>query len=154
MKRRVAGLSAVAEPLPSVPDGLCLVRVEGAQHRWHAQRPYYVLRFSVIEPKHSAGTPVLGRLYCTPKTMWKLGWFLRDFLYDPELLSHDEIDEAALRGLTGVVKVSHTVRNGVSLVNLDAFAAASQWRELSTSTGVPPQPVTVAKPATKGRTLR
>ena len=27
-----------------------------------------------------------------------LGWFLRDFLYDPELLSQDEVDERALRG--------------------------------------------------------
>ena len=34
-----------------------------------------------------AGEPVIGRLYCTTKAMWKLGWFLRDFLYDPELLS-------------------------------------------------------------------
>jgi len=54
--------------------------------------------------------------------MWKLGWFLRDFLYDPELLSQDEIDEHALRGLIGVVKISHTVVNGISLVNFDGFA--------------------------------
>ena len=63
--------------------------------------------------------------------MWKLGWFLRDFLYDPELLSQDEVDERALRGLVGVVKISHTVVNGISLVNFDGFAPASQWEELS-----------------------
>lgn len=154
MKRHLPGLSAVAEPLPSVPDGVFLVRVEGAQHRWHAQKPYYVLRFSVAEPKPFAGTPIVGRLYCTPKAMWKLGWFLRDFLYDPELLSRDEIDERALRGLTGVLKITHTVRNGISLVNLDGFAPASQWEELTAATRVPPQPTTDLRPAKKERTSR
>jgi hypothetical protein len=27
--------------------------------------------------------------------MWNLGQFLRDFLYDPELLSQDEVDDAS-----------------------------------------------------------
>jgi hypothetical protein len=70
--------------------------------------------------------------------MWKLGWFLRDFLYDPESLTRDEIDEKALRGLLGVVKISHTVVNGVSLVNFDGFAPASQWEELSVGLSVLP----------------
>ena len=70
--------------------------------------------------------------------MWKLGWFLRDFLYDPELLSQDEVDERALRGLVGVVKISRTVVNGVSLVNFDGFAPASQWEELASTVHVPP----------------
>jgi hypothetical protein len=63
--------------------------------------------------------------------LWKLGWFLRDFLYDPELLAHEQLDEKALPGLRGVVKVSHVVVNGVPLTNLDGFAPASQWEELS-----------------------
>jgi len=63
--------------------------------------------------------------------MWKLGWFLRDFLYDPELLAHEQVDEKALLGLRGVVKISHTVINGIALINLDGFAPASQWEELS-----------------------
>jgi hypothetical protein len=63
--------------------------------------------------------------------MWKLGWFLRDFLYDPELLAHEQVDEKALPGLRGVVKISHTVINGISLINFDGFAPASQWEELS-----------------------
>ena len=70
--------------------------------------------------------------------MWKLGWFLRDFLYDPELLSQGEVDERALRGLVGVVKISHTVINGISLVNFDGFAPASQWEELSATISNPP----------------
>lgn len=154
MKRHLPGLSATtAESQPAVPDGLFLVRLESAQHSWHTQKPFYVLRFSVLEPKQFAGLPIIGRLYCTPKAMWKLGWFLRDFLYDPELLSQDDLDEQALRGLTGVVKISHSVVNGISLVNLDGFAPASQWEELSTSSRVPPRIVAaVARCTGKERT--
>jgi hypothetical protein len=56
---------------------------------------------------------------------------LRDFLYDPELLGSEEIDEKALFGLRGVVKISHATLNGRALLNLDGFAPASQWEELS-----------------------
>ncbi len=104
---------------------------------WHVQKPFYMLRLSVLEPKPFAGAAIVGRLYCTAKTMWKLGWFLRDFLYDPELLTRDEIDEHALRGLVGVVKISHMVVNRVALVNFDGFAPASQWEELNTSLPLP-----------------
>jgi hypothetical protein len=38
--------------------------------------------------------------------LWKLSWFLRDFVYDPELLGREEIDEKALFGLRGIVKYS------------------------------------------------
>jgi len=130
----------VANPGIRLPDGFFLVCVETAQRRWHAQKPFYSIRFSVIEPKQFAGLPVVGRLYCTQKAMWKLGWFLRDFLYDPELLSQDELDEHAVRGLIGVIKTSHTIRNGIALVNFDGFAPASQWEELSASIRVPPEP--------------
>jgi hypothetical protein len=53
------------------------------------------------------------------------------FLYDPELLTHEQVDEKVLPGLRGVVKISHTVINGISLINLDGFAPASQWEGLS-----------------------
>ena len=134
MRRQLPGLSETSrEPRPTIPDGVFLVRLDNAQHRWHAQKPFYVLRLSILEPMELAGASIVGRLYCTSKAMWKLGWFLRDFLYDPELLTRDEIDEHALRGLLGVVKISHTVVNGISLVNLDGFAPASHWEELSPS---------------------
>jgi hypothetical protein len=132
MKRRFAGLQETGSP-NEVPDGVFLVRVEKAEYRWHAQKPFYILRLSVLEPKQSAGRRISGRLYCTAKALWKLGWFLRDFLYDPDLLSSEEIDEKALFGLRGVVKVSHTILNGRSLLNLDGFAPASQWKELSSA---------------------
>ena len=72
----------------------------------------------------SAGGPVLG------DTEFQ---FLRDFVYDPESLGREEIDEKALSGLRGVVKISHTTVNGTSLLNFDGFAPASQWEELSCS---------------------
>ena len=132
MKRQVPGLAeTVRDSRPEIPDGIFLVRVEGAQFRWHAQKPFYVLRLSILEPDALAGRSIIGRLYCTAKAMWKLGWFLRDFLYDPELFAHEQVDEKALPGLRGVVKISHTMLHGISLVNLDGFAPASQWEELS-----------------------
>jgi hypothetical protein len=138
MKRQLPGLSdTVRQSQSALPDGIFLVRLVSAQHRWHAQRAFYILRLSVVEPKLFAGSPIVGRLYCTAKAMWKLGWFLRDFLYDLELLTRDEIDEHALRGLVGIVKISHTVVNGVSLVNFDGFAPASQWEELSAFLPIP-----------------
>jgi hypothetical protein len=137
MKRRIQGLSAtVSSDWSDVPDGVFLVRVDRAQYRWHLQKPYYSLRLTVLEPRELAGRLVSGRLYCTAKALWKLGWFLRDFLYDPELLSTEEVDDKALSGLRGVVKVSHTTVNGTSLLNFDGFAPASQWDELSSSVSV------------------
>ena len=140
MKRQLPGLSeAAGESRAAIPDGVFLVRVASAQYRWHAQKPFYGLRLSILEPKVFNGHCIVSRLYCTPKAMWKLGWFLRDFIYDPELLSQSEVDERALRGLVGVVKISHTVLNGIRLVNLDGFALASQWEELSTAITIPPE---------------
>ena len=132
MKRQVPGLAATArDSRPEIPDGIYRVRVDGAQFRWHTHKPLYILRLSVLEPRALTGQLIVGWLYCTEKAMWKLGWFLRDFLYDPELLAHEQVDEKALLGLRGVVKISHTVINGIALINLDGFAPASQWEELS-----------------------
>ena len=132
MKRRIQGLhEADRSAADELPDGLFLVRVQQAQYRWHAQKPYYILRFLILEPKPMAGRSITGRVYCTPKALWKLSWLLRDFGYDIEMLGRDEVDEKALVGLCGVVKISHAVLNGTSLLNLDGFAPASQWEELS-----------------------
>jgi len=131
MKRRISGLHDADRSPDEVNDGLYLLRVDRAQYRWHAQKPYYLLRFTVLEPKHLAGRSIAGRIYCTARAMWKLSWFLRDFGYDTELLGRDEIDDKGLIGLRGVVKISHVVRHGLSILNLDGFAPASQWEELS-----------------------
>jgi len=139
MKRQLPGLSEAAqESRTSLPDGIYLVRVDSAQYSWHAQKPFYSLRLSVLEPTEFVESSIVSRLYCTVKAMWKLAWFLRDFLYDPELLSQSEIDERALLSLVGVVKISHTVVNGIRLPNLDGFAPASKWQELSATPAVSP----------------
>ncbi len=131
MKRRFPGLhEADRSAANEIPDGMYLARVARAQYRWHAQKPFYIVRLEVLEPRAQAGRPLTGRLYCTPKALWKLLWFLRDFGYDAESVGHDEIDEKKLPGLTGVVKVSQTLVNGTSLLNLDGFAPASQWEGL------------------------
>jgi len=69
-----------------VPDGIYLVRVDRVQYGRKAQQPFFLLHLAVLEPKAFAGRRLMSRLYCTQKAMRKLGWFLRDFLYDPELL--------------------------------------------------------------------
>jgi hypothetical protein len=132
MRRRIQGLhEADQSAADQVRDGLLLVRVERAYHRWQSRKPFYLLRFSVVEPKELSGHSVSGRLYCTQRALWKLTWFLRDFGYDTELLGRDEIDEKSLVGLRGVIKISHVVVNGACLLNLDGFAPAAQWEELS-----------------------
>jgi hypothetical protein len=134
MRRRIEGLCNADQSSAGVfPDGLFLVRVERVQYRWHAQKPYCELRLEVLEPKKLAGHLISGRLYCSPKALWKLNWFLRDFGYDTELLGRDEIDDNNLVGLQGVVKIRHLVLNGTSLLNLDGFAPATQWEELATA---------------------
>jgi hypothetical protein len=134
MKRRIQGLhEADSSAAAQVRDGLFLVRVERAYHRWDARKPFYLLRFSILEPKELGRQSITGRLYCTPKALWKLTWFLRDFGYDNELLRQDEIDDKGLVGLRGVVKISHVVLNGTSLLNLDGFAPTSRWEELSSA---------------------
>jgi hypothetical protein len=134
VRRRIQGLhEADLSAASQVRDGLLLVRVERAHHRWDSRKPFYLLRFSILEPKELTGHSIASRLYCTPRALWKLTWFLRDFGYDAELLGQDEIDDKNLVGLRGVVKVSHAVLNGTSLLNLDGFAPASQWEHLSST---------------------
>jgi hypothetical protein len=132
MKRQIAGLHAADRcAADQIPDGLFLVRVQRVQFRRQAQKPYYSLALAILEPGRCAHHVISSRLYCNPKALWKFNWFLRDFGYDVELLGRDEVDETELIGLTGVVKISHVVFNGTSLLRLDGFAAAGRWEELS-----------------------
>jgi hypothetical protein len=134
MKHRFPGLNQAAQPA-EVPDGVYLVRVQRAQYRWHAQKPFYAVQFSVLEPKQFAASLLSGRIYCTEKALWKLSWFLRDFGYGSELLGRDELDEGALVKLHGVIKITHTTVNGTSLLNFVGFAPAERWEELSSVSG-------------------
>ena len=132
MKRRFQDLSSTALATTGVPDGVFLVRVDQVRYSRERQKPFYAIRFSVLEPEVLAGRTFSGRLYCTPRALWKFSWFLRDFGYDPELLGRDEVEEKSLIGLRGIVKLSHTVVNGRTLLNLDAFAQAGAWESIST----------------------
>jgi hypothetical protein len=132
MKRQITGLHAADRcAADQIPDGVFLVRVQRVHFRRQAQKPYYTLSLAIIEPSRFAGHVISSRLFCNPKALWKLNWFLRDFGYDTELLGQDEVDETQLLGLKGVVKISHIVFNDASLPRLDGFAPASRWEELS-----------------------
>jgi hypothetical protein len=132
MRRQIAGLHAADRcAADQIPDGVFLVRVQRVYFRRQAQKPYYTLSLAVLEPSRFAGHVISSRLYCNPKALWKLNWFLRDFGYDAELLGRDEVDETELVGLRGVVKISHISFNGTSLPRLDGFAGTARWEELS-----------------------
>jgi hypothetical protein len=138
MKRHFPGLHLESKNGNDVLEGVFLVRVAQASYRWHREKPFFALQFSILEPKELAGQSLSGRLYGTPKALWKLNWFLRDFGYEHELLLRDEVDEKALVGLRGVLQTSRTTRNGRSFLNLEAFAPAGDWEELrsaATSSG-------------------
>jgi hypothetical protein len=132
MKRQITGLHAADRcAADQIPDGVFLVRVQRLKFHRQAQKPYYTLALAILEPSRFAAHVLSSRLYCSPKALWKLIWFLRDFGYDTELLGRDEVDENQLIGLKGVVKISHIVLNGTSLIPLDGFASAGRWEELS-----------------------
>ena len=133
MRRNIPGLHTESRHDSDLLEGTFLVRVDRAFYRWHLQKPFFALRFSVLEPREQAGRTISGRVYCTSKALWRLNWFLRDFGYDHELFNRDEVDEKALLGLTGVIRTSRTTRNGRSFLNLDAFASSGEWQELAVS---------------------
>jgi len=132
MRRQITGLHAADRCAANqIPEGVFLVRVQRVHFRRQQQKPYYTLSLVVLEPNRFADRVISSRLYCSPKALWKLNWFLRDFGYDTDLLGRDEVDETQLAGLKGVVKISHIVFNGTSLPRLDGFAPAGRWQELS-----------------------
>src|SRR5271154_800329 len=98
------------------------------------KKTFFTFRFSVLDPKEVAGQVISGRLFCTPKALWKLNWFLRDFGYDDDLFERDEVDERALPGLKGVLRTSYTTRGRRVFQNLDAFAPAMEWAVAATPT--------------------
>jgi len=127
MKRHIPGLHSIQASQDSPMVGAFLVRVARVSYRWHPHKPFLVVQFAVLEPKPHQSRTFSGRLYCSPKALWKLNWFLRDFGYDPDLLRQDQIDEKALLNLRGVVRTSPVRVNGHSYQNLEAFAPEGEW---------------------------
>ena len=131
MKRHIPGLHS-RQPNGEAPlEGLFLVRVEWASYRWHPQKAFLQVRFVVLEPASFERRSFSGRLYCSERALWRLNWFLRDFGYDMELLTQDQMDEKALINLRGVVRTTYKTLNGHTFQNLEAFAPESDWAELS-----------------------
>jgi hypothetical protein len=130
MKRRFEGLQQADRSSGDlIPDGIYLVQVKRCEYRRQTHKHYYSIRFVVLEPIAWRGREIRGCLYCGSRALWKLSWFLHDFGYDAELLGHSEVEENAISGLRGVLKISHTILNGVSLQKLEGFAPVTQWDE-------------------------
>jgi len=73
MRRYLPGLSDCARTSDcEITDGMYLVRVDGVRYRWHASKPFYRLRLSILEPSLFTGHTLVGRLYRTSQAMWKL----------------------------------------------------------------------------------
>lgn len=135
MKRQIAGLCAEAQH--DLPEGLFLVRVAAARYCWHPQKPFFSIRFAVLEPEEFESRSISGRFHCTPNALWKLNWFLRDFGYDPDLLGREEVDERSRLGLQGVVRTVRKNFGHRASLNLDSFALSGEWETLSTYLGSP-----------------
>jgi hypothetical protein len=131
MKRQFPGLHSEAARAEEALEGIFLVRVDRAYYRWHPQKPFFVLSFAILEPEDLAARKIMGRLYCTRKSLWKLNWFLRDFGYDTDLLGRDEVDEKALLGLTGILRTTRKAFAGRMFLNLEAFAPSTEWEFIS-----------------------
>jgi hypothetical protein len=129
MRRQIAGLNTFARDQLSIPDGAYLVRVERAKYCWEPTKPFLDLNVAVLKPSRSANLSIVGRIYCTPKALWKLNWFLREFEYDVDLFCRNEIDEKSLLGLVGIVRTCRHVVGDRTFLNLDAFANKSEWSE-------------------------
>jgi len=127
MIRKLPGLHTNPIDFAHDLNGFFLVQVKYAAYRWHPQKPFLAVRFRILEPEAYLNRSFSGRIYCSERALWRLHWFLRDFGYDSELLSRDQIDEKALLDLRGVIRTSATRYRGGSYQSLDGFAPASEW---------------------------
>jgi len=134
MKRRFLTLPQELDDPWAIPEGLYLVSLQRALY-FGRPKAFYQLQFQILRPEPWTHRVFSARLYCTAKTLSKLLWFLQAFAYDCELLARGEIDDQALVGLQGIVKISHARRNGRSYWNLDAFAHESRWSDPISLTG-------------------
>jgi hypothetical protein len=112
-----------------------LVRVESAEYHHDSRKPFFAIELELLQPKLPPYGCLLGRLYCTPRALWKLNWFLRDFGYDTDLLGREQIDDKALVGLVGIVRTTRRMLAGRSFLNFEAFAPKAEWDFLSSTAG-------------------
>jgi hypothetical protein len=131
MKRHIPGLHS-RQPNGELPWRACSwFASNGPPTAGIRKRPSCRSDSSCSNPKSFGRRSFSGRLYSTERALWKLNWFLRDFGYDMELLTQDQMDEKALINLRGVVRTTYKTLNGHTFQNLEAFAPESDWAELS-----------------------
>jgi hypothetical protein len=136
VKRHIPGLSVNSGIPEAALEGTFLVRVYSAEYRYESRKPFFAIKFALIQPKLPFYAHLVGRIYCTPRALWKLNWFLRDFGYDADLLSREQIDDKALVGLVGIVRTSRGTSMGRAFLKFEAFAPQSEWKFLSSTTGM------------------
>ena len=98
MRRQITGLHA-ADRMCRRPDCRMACSWFGCNESSFAGRPQSPttrLLWPFLSPVDLLAARLSSRLYCNPKALWKLNWFLRDFGYDTELLGRDEVDESQL----------------------------------------------------------
>ena len=64
MKRHFPGLHADTTRVNDFLEGIFLARVDRAYYRWHPQKPFFILSFTVLAPQElrlpqDCGTPLL-----------------------------------------------------------------------------------------------
>ncbi len=132
MRRQITGLHAADRcSADQIPDGVFLVRVQRVQFRRQAPKPYYTLALAILEPTRFSGRTLSSRLYCNPKALWKLNWFLRDFGYDTELLGRDEVDETQLVRSEGRGQDQSHRHQRCLPDPVRRLCSADRWEELS-----------------------
>jgi len=136
MRRHIPGLHSWQPEDSNLLRGLFLVRIDRAFFRWQQKKPYLELRFTILEPQALEQKTFVARLSSTEKALGKLTRFLKDFGYDAELLSRDELDVQALLGLRGVIQISPFTSAGRTYQNIEASAPIDEWTSLRTE-GVP-----------------
>jgi len=135
MRRLIPGLGSENWLPEAAVEGTFLVRVESAEYRHDSRKPFFAIKFELLQPQLPLFRHLLGRLYCTPRSLWKLNWFLRDFGYDTDLLGRAQVDDRALVGLVGIVRTSRQTLAGRAFLNFEAFAPQSKWDLLSSTAG-------------------
>ena len=132
MRRHIPGLHSWQPEDSNLLRGLFLVRIDRAFFRWQQKKPYLELRFTILEPQALEQKTFVARLSSTEKALGKLTRFLKDFGYDAELLSRDELDVQALLGLRGVIQISPFTSAGRTYENIEASAPIDQWTSVRT----------------------
>ncbi len=130
MRTKIQGLNQRGESKP-LAEGHYRVRVVRFEPAGHAAKPCRAATFLILEPAPFAGRFMKTRLYCHERALWKLHWFLSDFGYDPDLMASEELDDRRVIGLEGVIRVAFWGTNGNRRLDVQGFAPAERWIELS-----------------------